>query len=198
MDQDDGGDGVVGADEAQGGAGGVERLGYDYAAGDGGVDFEREIVGQEMGAAGVTPAPIKHESEDDNIAPIDQERGAVADELGEKRRGEWREADGAEEAEVDPGEVAVGAGEVVELGLLADPEDAVGHDGHQKNQQARGERDEDAAEVMLGVYGFGRGDAEVEDEQGHGDGKDSVAESGDAFNALSGNAVVERAHPTEV
>src|SRR5271156_733669 len=118
--------------------------------------------------------------------------------LGEQRCGEWGKADSGEEAEVDPGEVAVGAGEVVELGLLADPEDAVGQNAHQKNQQTRGERDEDAAEVVLGVNGFGGGDAKVEDEQGHGHGEDSVAEGSDALDALSGNAVVESVHPTEV
>src|ERR1700678_659157 len=117
---------------------------------------------------------------------------------GEQRCGEWGKADSGEEAEGDPGEIAVGAGEVVELGLLADPEEAVGHNAHQKNQQARGERDERAAEVVPGVDGFGGGNAKVEDEQGHGAGEDSVAERGDAFDALSGNAVVESVHPTEV
>ena len=50
---------------------------------------------------------------------------------------------------------------------------------------------------MLGVNGFGGGDAQVEDEQGHGNGEDAVAEGGDAFDALACNAVVEGWHPTE-
>jgi hypothetical protein len=48
------------------------------------------------------------------------------------------------------------------------------------------------------VDGFGGGDAKVEDEQGHGDGEDSVAEGGDAFHALTCNAVVEGRHLTGV
>lgn len=39
---------------------------------------------------------------------------------------------------MNPGQVAVGAGEVVELGLLANPEDAEGHDAHQEDYDARG------------------------------------------------------------
>ena len=99
---------------------------------------------------------------------------------------------------MNPGEIAVGAGEVVELGLLADPENAVGHDAHQENDEARGERDEGVPEIVLGVDGFGGGDAQVEDEQGHGDGEEAVTEGGDAFDTLSGNAVVEGMHRKEV
>ena len=105
--------------------------------------------------------------------------------------------DGAEEGDVNPGEIAVGAGEVVELGLLADPEDADGHDAHQKDER-RGESAMRAwPEIALGVDGFGGGDAEIEDEQGHGYGEDAVAEGGEAFNVLSCNAVVERGHLRE-
>ena len=48
-------------------------------------------------------------------------------------------------------------GEVVELGLLADPEDAVGHDAHEEDDEARREDDERAAEIVLGVDGLGGG-----------------------------------------
>ena len=97
----------------------------------------------------------------------------------------------AEEGDVNPGEVAVGAGEVVELGLLADPEDAVGHDAHQKDEQAGREYEQGMPEIALGVNGFGGGDAEIEHEQGHGHGEDAVTEGGEAFDTFSCNAVVE-------
>jgi len=172
-------------------------LGDDDAADDSGVDFGREIVGEEMGAGGVTPTPIKCESEEENVAPIGEQRGAVVDEFGEKRCGKWSETYGAEEADVDPSEIAVGAGEIVELGLLANPEDAVGHDAHEEDEQARRQYDECATEIVFGVNGFGGGDAEVEDKQRHGDGEDAVAECGNAFHALTGNTVVEGVHPTK-
>jgi hypothetical protein len=44
---------------------------------------------------------------------------------------------------------------------------------------------------------FTRGDMQIEYQQGHGDGKYSVAEGGQPFHALSGNAVVERMHRRE-
>jgi len=82
LDEDYRGDAVVGVEEAEGGAGGVEGLG-DYDAADyGGVDFLREVVGEQFVAGGVGPAPEESESEEENVAPIDQERGAVVDELG--------------------------------------------------------------------------------------------------------------------
>lgn len=93
---------------------------------------------------------------------------------------------------MNPGEIAVGAGEVVELGLLANPEDAVGHNAHEEDEQARREREQGVPEIVLGVDSLGGGDA-----QGHGDGEEAVAEGGDAFDALSGNAVVEGVHRKE-
>jgi len=197
LDEDYRGDGPIGVDEAECGAGGVEGL-RDYDAADyGRMNFAREVVDEEMGAGGVVPAPVEHESEDEDVAPIDEERGAVADEFGQKRCGKRREADSAEKTDVNPCQIAVGAGKVVELGLLADPEDAVGHDAHEEDEQARGERDESAAKIVLGVNRFGGGDAKVENEQGHGYGEDAVAERGDAIDALTGNTVVERVHPRE-
>jgi hypothetical protein len=50
------------------------------------------------------------------------------------------------------------------------------------------------AKIVFRVDGLGGGDAQVEDEQGHGDGEDAVAEGGDAFDALSCNTIVERWH----
>ena len=41
------------------------------------------------------------------------------------------------------------------------------------------------------------GDAEIENEKSHGDGEDAVAECGEAFDALSGNTVVEGVHRKE-
>lgn len=198
LDEDYRGDSPIRVDEAEDGACGIEGLGDDDAADYGGMDFGWEIVGEEMGASGVAPAPVEEESEDEDVAPIDEEGGTVVDEFGEKGCREWSERNGAEEGDVNPGEIAVGASEIVYLSLLADPEDAVGHDAHEKDDEARRKDDERAAEVVLGVDGLGGGDAEVENEQGHGDGEDAVAESGDALDVLTGNTVVERVHPKEV
>ena len=46
------------------------------------MDFGREVVGEKMRAGGIAPAPIKHEPENEDVAPIDEERGAVVDEFG--------------------------------------------------------------------------------------------------------------------
>ena len=98
---------------------------------------------------------------------------------------------------MNPGEIAIGAREVVELRLLADPENTEGHHAHQKDKQARSERGQDMPEIALGVNGFGGGDPEIEHQQGHGYGENPVAERAEAFDALSGNAVVEGVHRKE-
>src|SRR5579863_6892436 len=195
--QNNGGDSVVSSYEAEGGAAGVEGLGDDDAADYGCMNFWRGVVGEEAVAGGVVPTPIQSESEEQDVAPIDEQRGAVVDELRQQRCREWSERDGTQKGDVNPGEIAVGAGEVVELGLLSDPEDAVGHDAHQKNEQSRREADQRVPEIVLGVDGLGGGDAQVENEQGHGDGEETVAEGGDAVHILSGNAVVEGVHRKE-
>jgi hypothetical protein len=125
LDEDDRGDGIVGVDEAEGGAGSIEGLGYGDAADDCEVDLRRKVVDEEMGAGGVAPAPVEDEAEEEDVAPVDQECGAIVDEFGEEGCGEWRERDGAEEGDVNPGEIAIGAGEIVELSLLANPENSV-------------------------------------------------------------------------
>ena len=100
------------------------------------MNFVREIFDEEVGAGGVAPTPVEGEAEQKDIEPVDEKRDPIVNELGEQRGGEGREADGAEEGDVNPGKIAVGARELVELGLLADPEDAVGHDAHEKNENA--------------------------------------------------------------
>lgn len=197
LDQDDSGDAVVGVEEAECGAGGVERLGDDDAAHDCGVNLRGNVVGEKTIARRVAPAPEKCHAEQQNIEPINQQGRAIVNVFGEQRRGEGNQADDAEEGNVNPGEVAIGTGEMVELGLLADPEDAKGHNTHQKDQQARGEYEERFPEIVLGVDGFAGGNPEIEDEEGHGHGEYAIAERGKAFDGLSGNAVVERWHRRE-
>jgi hypothetical protein len=49
-------------------------------------------------------------------------------------------------------------------------------------------------EVVLAMYGFQRGHAQIEHQQGHGEGEDAVAECRKALHTLPGNAVVCRGH----
>lgn len=80
--EDNRGDRIIRADEAEGCAGGVEGLG-DYNAADyGGMDFGCDVVAKKIGAGGIVPAPEESESEEDDVAPVNQERGAVVDESG--------------------------------------------------------------------------------------------------------------------
>ena len=101
------------------------------AAADACAHFLGRVGLDEVGVGGVCPAPIEHGAGGEDVEPVDAERCAVGDELGQQARGERHEGDGEEEAEVDPGEVAGAVADVVELGLLAGPEDAQGEEAHE-------------------------------------------------------------------
>jgi len=81
LDEDYCGDGPIGIDETQRRADSVERLRNDDPADYGWMNLGWETVGEEFRAGGVAPAPVKQESEEEDVAPIDQESGAVVDEF---------------------------------------------------------------------------------------------------------------------
>ena len=61
------------------------------------MNFGGDVVGEEAGSGGITPAPVEREAEEKNIEPINQQGRPIVDELGEQRSGERSEGDGAEE-----------------------------------------------------------------------------------------------------
>lgn len=155
------------------------------------MNFRGNVFGKKAGASRIAPAPVEGTAEQQDIEPVDQERDAEVDVFREQCGREWRQRDGAEKSDVNPGEIAVGAGELVELRLLADPEDAVRHHAHQKDEKTRRKNDKGVPEIAFGVNGFTGWDVQVEHEQGHGHGEDAVAEGGEAFDTLPGNTVVQ-------
>jgi hypothetical protein len=130
-------DSPISADKTKSGTAGIERLSDDDAADDGGMNLVWDILRQQAGASGVAPAPVKCYAQQNDIEPIDQKRNPITDEFGKQRRRKWDETHGTEERDMNPGEIPVRAGEVIELRLLADPEDAESHHAHQKNQEPR-------------------------------------------------------------
>jgi hypothetical protein len=194
LEEDDGGDADVGVDDAEGGAGGIPELGDDDAAAEGGFCFEGDIFADEVGADGEAPGGVEEEAEEEDVGPVDEECGAVGEEVGEEAGGEGHEGDEEEVGEVKPGEVAVGFFDAVKLGLLADPEDAEGKKGHEVDEEVGGEVEKLKAEVGFGVDEFFGGGVEVEEEEGHGDAEDAVGEGGEAFDASACEGVVGIGH----
>ena len=119
---------------------------------------------------------------------------AVGDELGQQARGERHQRDGEEKAEMNPGEVARAFADVVELGLLAGPEDAQGEKAHAVGDPLRAQCGRALRAVRLGVHLGGGGDVQVEHQQRHGHGKDAVAQRGQPFHVAALDAVVEGGH----
>ena len=83
---------------------------------------------------------------------------------------------------------------MVELGLLAGPEDAEGEKAHAVGHVLGRVGAESCQQRTFGVNGLGRGNVQVEDEQGHGNGEDAVTERGEALQIAALNAVVECGH----
>jgi hypothetical protein len=70
----------------------------------------------------MAPAPVEGRARQQNIEPVDQQRNRIVDELSQQLGLEWGERNGAQEGDVNPGEIAVGTGKLIELSLLPDPE----------------------------------------------------------------------------
>ena len=194
LNGDDEGNAPVCVEKAEQRAEGVEALGDQDAVLNGGVDFAGEIRFQELFFDSTGPTQVKDDTEKEDVEPVDHERGAITGELGKKRGGKRNEGHHAEEGDVNPGEASIGTFQIVELRLLSDPEDSQGEDAHGEHQQARSQRQKSPAEIVLSMDRFGKGDFEVEDEQGHRYGKDAVAERGDALDTLSGDLIVGGLH----
>ena len=194
LHEDDDGDAQPGAEEAERGSGGVERLGDEDAAADASADDLGRIGLDEAGAGGVGPTEIEHDAGDEDVEPVEAEGEAVSDELRQQARGERHEGDGEEKAEVDPGEVAGALADVIELGLLAGPEDAEGEKAHAVGHPLWAECAEGGGKFAFAVNLRGGGDVEVEDEERHGHGKDAIAEGCEALEIAALDAVVEGGH----
>ena len=83
---------------------------------------------------------------------------------------------------------------MVELGLLAGPEDAEGEKAHAVGHVLGRVGAESGQQRAFGVNSLGRGNVQVENEQGHCNGEDAVTERGKALQIAALNAVVESGH----
>jgi len=124
LDRDNESDAPVSVENRQQRAQGVKPLSNHDAAFDRAGDPFRSILSDEARPARVTPAREQQKAEQQDVGTINRERRPVADELGHqpgrKRHHRHRE----HKREMDPRGIAIGAGEVIELRLLADPKDA--------------------------------------------------------------------------
>jgi hypothetical protein len=72
-------------------------------------------------------------------------------------------------------EVAIGALEVVELGLLASPENAESEEAHEVGNELGSEGQQGAVKLVFAVHCVAERDVQVENQQGHSDREDAVA-----------------------
>ena len=84
---------------------------------------------------------------------------------------------------------------MIKLSLLANPEDTEGKKAHEIHRELGKEGGHGLKQVALGVNSFVRRKMEFEQKQRHGHGKDTVAERGQAFSALTGDASVAGPRP---
>jgi hypothetical protein len=92
---------------------GIPRLTDDNAATDSSGQFGRDVVLDEAGAGGVTPAGVKHGAKDEPVAPVLEYGGVVGVVRSEKLGGKWHESDDKQERQVNPGEADVGTAQVI-------------------------------------------------------------------------------------
>lgn len=174
LDQDDEGDAVVQVEEAKERAKSAEGLACENAAADGGRDVSGDVLTKQLVAGGTAPAEVEDQAEKENVGPVSDEGGAVLDELREQAGGKGHQGNGEEKSEVNPGEVTVGTADVIELSLLADPENSEGQEAEEINEKLGGERRHAAKQIVFGVNGFTRWSVEFEEEESHSH-EDAVA-----------------------
>src|SRR5438105_11710922 len=95
---------------------------------------------------------------------------------------------------MNPRKTSVRAGEIVELGLLAYPENAQRQKAHHVHEQTRREQNQGVAQITLVVYGFSRRNSKIEYEQGHSDREHTITQRSKPLCALSRNLIVGYSH----
>ena len=80
--------------------------------------------------------------------------------------------------------------EIGQLGLLAVPKDAQGHEAHQPGDDLRGQGHQGPSQIPFGMDGLRYRRFQVQHQQGHGKGENPVADRRQPLQALPGDLVV--------
>src|SRR5437868_15001028 len=84
---------------------------------------------------------------------------------------------------MEPGEIAIGGGEVVDLDLLRVPEDPERQEAQQVGHEPRTEREHRVPQVLLRSDRSRTGYVDLEHDEGHPDPEDTIGERPDPVNA---------------
>jgi hypothetical protein len=95
---------------------------------------------------------------------------------------------------MNPGQSPAGSRPVIELGLLADPQDAERVKARPVHDELGAERHQRVPHLLVAVNDLGSRYSQVEHHQGHGHREDPVTERRQAFHALAGYLVMESVH----
>ena len=110
----------------------------------------------------------------------------------QQRGRERNQGDREQEAQVNPGEVAVGPFQSAELRLLSHPEDAQGQKAHEVRDDGRQQASKLPQEVAFGLDGVQGRNGQAQDQKRHADRKDAVGETREPVDARAGHLVVAR------
>src|SRR6478672_9891011 len=91
---------------------------------------------------------------------------------------------------MDPGEMPVGPGEKVQLGLLTIPENGQGQKAHQVGVKLGKQGQKGVQKILLAVDEFVRRVTKIQDKKGHGHRKNAVADGRQALKTMTGNLII--------
>src|ERR1700722_2908868 len=91
---------------------------------------------------------------------------------------------------MNPGEMPVGPGEKIELGLLTVPEDCQGQKAHQVSVELGKQCQKSVQKILLAVDEFVRRVTEIQNQKSHGHRKNAVADGRQAFNTVPGDLII--------
>jgi hypothetical protein len=142
----------------------------------------------------IAPGEEERDGEYDYVQTVDQERGAELDELREQHGGERQDRDQGQKTNMNPGKVAIGTRQVVQLRLLGNPADPERQKAHRVHDKSRRKGKQRLPQLQFRVNRRDWRDADVEDQQGHRKGEHAIAQRIQALQSIPGDAVVNLFH----
>jgi hypothetical protein len=123
-------DADIRGDNAQEHGDSVKHLIGDDAAFGSSAYLVRHLLFQETCPPRIAPTGEEGDPKQEQIEPVHYQGNTIRDECSQEPRRERHKRNGQQEGQMDPGEVAIASCEMVELCLLADPENAEGEKAH--------------------------------------------------------------------
>ncbi len=187
MHGDDEADAEIGVDETTQRTDGIQTLGDDDAGANSLVRCKKLFFGavQEIVFVRIAPVEVQAQAEQKDIQPVHKDGRPIRNELTQEGCGKGQGGHEEQKEQVQPMQVSIAFGDVLELHTLTAPKDPDGHEAQEVGQEFGCECAQSGDEIRLAVNETADRDFYIEDKQGECDGKNAIAECLHALHSLT-------------